>query len=320
LGKVLHTTAASKSNLKVVLTPDFVLSFDKNDTRKWVTVNPYEWVYDNKNTTKVDSELAASDSVVYHKPTKANKFYLGKFRYEWLNYDVTVDEDGLNMPVMRYSDILLMYAEAMIGGVTGDAPSYTGSKTALEILNLVRQRAGLSAKAQCELADIQEERAKEFAGEHIRKYDLMRWGILGSSLVAAEAKLEAFGNVKKDPEDASKYIIDLSGTEYEGKVNEQIYVKFQKDNSSVNKGFGYVITDIYGLALNELGAPAGYDNPDHDGWRAVDIWISDNSATLKGKRIFAKGLDANSIDNRQYWPIFEIILASNPRLWNDYGY
>lgn len=320
LGKVLHTTATSKSNLKVVLTPDFVLSFDKNDTRKWVTVNPYEWVYDSENTTKVDPELAYGDTIVYQKPTKANKFYLGKYRFEWLNYDVTGDDDGLNMPVMRYSDILLMYAEAMIGGVTGDAPSYTGSKSALDVLNIVRRRAGLAEKAQCELADIQEERAKEFAGEHIRKYDLMRWGILGSSLVEAEAKLEAFGKVKKDPEDASKFIIDLAGTEYDGRVNDKVYVKLQKDNSAVNKGFGYVITDIYGLALDELGTPEGFDEPNHNGWRIADVWVSKNSATLKGKRIFANGLDANAIDNRQYWPIFEIILASNPRLWNDYGY
>lgn len=321
LGKVLHTTATCKSNLKIVLTPDFVFSFDKDDTRKWVTVNPYEWSYDDSNTSKVDPELPSTDSIVYQKPTKANKFYLGKYRYEWLNYDVIGEEDGVNVPIMRYSDILLMYAEAMIGGVMGDAPDYVGKISALEALNIVRRRAGLKEKGQCEMADIQEERAKEFAGEHIRKYDLMRWGILGSSLVEAQAKLEAFGNVMKDPEDASRYIIDLSGTEYEGRVNDKVYIKFQKDNSAVNKGFGYVISDIYGLNLDELGTPEGYnDAPDHNGWRVSDTWVSNNAATLKGKRIYAKNLDQNSIDSRQYWPIFDIILSSNPRLWNDYGY
>lgn len=319
LGKVLHTTTASKSNLKIVLTPDYVLSFEPGDTRKWVTVNPYEWVYDDSNTSKLDSTISPSDSVVYQKPNKANKFYLGKYRYEWLNYDVTGEEDGLNFPVMRYSDIMLMYAEAMIGGVLNSAPNYTGEKSAQQVFDIVRQRAGLPSKP-VSMAAIQEERAREFAGEHIRKYDLMRWGILQSNLHTAQAKLAMFGNVTTDPEDASKKIIDFSGTDYDGKVNTKIYMKFKKDNSCVNRGYAYVITDIYGLAFNELGTPPTWDNDaNHDGWRVADIWISDNKATLKGKRIYAAAAE-DIIDSRQYWPIFEVILASNPALWNDYGY
>lgn len=319
LGKVLHTTATAKSNLKIVLTPAFVLSFDANDKRKWVTINPYEWAYDKTNTTKIDPELTSKDTIIYQKPTKSNKFYLAKFRYEWLSYDVTGDEDGLNIPVMRYSDIMLMYAEAMIGGVMGDAPNYKGKYGAQEILNVVRNRAGLPDKAKCELADIQEERAKEFVGEHIRKYDLMRWGILDTKIKEAQAKLEMFGKVTDDPEDPTKRIIDLSGTEYDGKVNTKVYYKFQKDNSCVNKGMGYIISDIYGLSLGETGKPAGYDAEDHSGWKQADIWISNDEAALKGKRIYAKSAEENLV-NRQYWPIFEIILSSNPRLWNDYGY
>lgn len=320
LGKLLHTTAASKSNLKVVFTPDFVLKFTSDDQRKWVTINPYTWAYNNKNTTKIDPELTSNDTIMYQQATKSNKFYLGKFRYEWLNYDVSGDEDGLNMPVMRYSDIMLMYAEAMIGGVLGDAPNYRGQYAAKDVLNIVRRRAGLKDKDQCEMADIQEERAKEFAGEHIRKYDLMRWGILGSSLRKAQERLEMFGKVKRDPEDRTKRILDLTGTEYEGRVNTKVYYKYKKDNSSVNKGFGYVITDIYGLALDEIGTPPGYDDAeDHDGWLMGDTWMSDSNSALRKKRIYAASAE-EILDSRQYWPIFEIILASNPRLWNDYGY
>ena len=318
LGKVLHTTPTSKSNLKIVFTPAFVLGFEAKDTRKWVTINPYEWAYDKSNTTKIDTTLTSNDTIIYQKATKANKFYLGKYRYEWLSYDVTGDDDGLNVPIMRYSDILLMYAEAMIGGVLGDAPSYTGSRSAQAVFDVVRQRAGLSSKS-IDMKAIQEERAHEFAGEHIRKYDLMRWGILQSSLQDAQAKLEMFGKVKSDPEDESKKIIDLDGTEFDGKVNTKVYIKYKKDSESVNKGFGYVITDIYGLALNEIGQPAGYDNPGHDGWVQVDTWVSDGSPTLKNKRIYAQASES-ILDSRQYWPIFEIILASNPGLWNDYGY
>lgn len=76
---------------------------------------------------------------------------------------------NLNLPLLRYSHILLMKAEALIvknGPGAGDAE-----------INLVRQRAGLTAKIGATLEDLKSERRAEFAGELLGRYeDLCRWG------------------------------------------------------------------------------------------------------------------------------------------------
>jgi len=74
----------------------------------------------------------------------------------------------LSIPIVRYSDVLLMKAEALIWqGKNGDAP-----------LNLVRVRAGLPAKNNATKADLKNERRCEFALEYgvFRHLDLVRWG------------------------------------------------------------------------------------------------------------------------------------------------
>ncbi|KAF5068402.1 SusD-like protein [anaerobic digester metagenome] len=74
----------------------------------------------------------------------------------------------LNIPLVRYSDVLLMKAEALIWtGQNGDGP-----------LNEVRVRAGLAPKTNATKADLKNERRCEFALEFgvFRHLDLVRWG------------------------------------------------------------------------------------------------------------------------------------------------
>ncbi|MDW7690611.1 RagB/SusD family nutrient uptake outer membrane protein [Flammeovirgaceae bacterium SG7u.111] len=73
----------------------------------------------------------------------------------------------LNVPLMRYSEVLLIKAEALIAdGKNGDAP-----------LNMVRERAGLAPKSGATMADLKHERRCELAGEWSdRHFDLVRWG------------------------------------------------------------------------------------------------------------------------------------------------
>lgn len=96
---------------------------------------------------------------------------------------------GINWIIMRYSDVLLMFAEAgyalngsadMINSVAGISP-----RRALEA---VRQRAFGADSPQVSSYDsdffeaIVNERAWEFGGEGIRKLDLVRWGLLDSKI------------------------------------------------------------------------------------------------------------------------------------------
>lgn len=97
---------------------------------------------------------------------------------------------GINWPMMRYADVLLMFAEAE-NELNGPTPE------AQEALKRVRRRA-FDSKYWDEKVDqyvanvskskedffnaIVNERAWEFGGEMIRKYELIRWGIYSQKM------------------------------------------------------------------------------------------------------------------------------------------
>lgn len=75
-------------------------------------------------------------------------------------------------PVFRYSDIILMKAEAIQRGGTG-----TSGQTALSLVNMLRaNRTTSPALATVTLDDIYAERAREFAWEGWRRNDVIRFG------------------------------------------------------------------------------------------------------------------------------------------------
>ena len=78
---------------------------------------------------------------------------------------------GINTMILRYADILLIYAEAVLGtqGSTSDG-------AALEAFNKVRTRAGLLSKTSITLDDIMHERRVEFAFEGDYWFDIQRQG------------------------------------------------------------------------------------------------------------------------------------------------
>ncbi len=77
-----------------------------------------------------------------------------------------------NVRILRYSDILLMYAEAKVRG----ASVITTALTADEAVNIVRRRAGLIDLAGVTLQQIWDERRAELALEEDRFFDLVRTG------------------------------------------------------------------------------------------------------------------------------------------------
>lgn len=78
-----------------------------------------------------------------------------------------------NVRILRYSDVLLMFAEAKIqGAATGDVSGYT----ALEAVNEVRNRVKLPLLADITLQDVWDERRAELAMEEDRFFDLIRTG------------------------------------------------------------------------------------------------------------------------------------------------
>jgi tetratricopeptide (TPR) repeat protein len=75
----------------------------------------------------------------------------------------------LNMPLMRYAEVLLIKAEAAI--------SQNGAGAGDVELNRIRLRAGLTIKSGMTIADLKRERRNELAGEWADRHrDLVRWG------------------------------------------------------------------------------------------------------------------------------------------------
>ena len=303
----------SKSNAKIVATPSYIFSFEEGDARKWVTLSPGEWSYDAES--KIEG---VTGNVLYQSPEKVVKTYFGKYRQEWMTFETTGDEDGINIPQMRFADILLMYAEAAIGSVSEVTPSDPIRLDPQDLFNKVRARAGLPAKSLT-MENLMQERAWEFGGEFIRKYDLMRWGVFEDKLWAAQEDIENFTHLTEGK-------IDFSGTPYDGKLSNAIYVKYEPTTAVTKDGsVAYRIAQIYGLQLGENSVPDGYvSSEETGGWVKSDAYVSDGkpAASLgeKGQRIFGVGMTKDQVQARQYWPIFQIILNANSNLYNDYGY
>lgn len=103
-------------------------------------------------------------------PFNINKGFMPEdVKLDWLN------EDESDFIILRYTDVLLMYAEAKTELNQIDSSVY-------EILNKVRARAGLasipSGLTQSKMREtIRLERKLEFAFEGIRYFDIRRWGI-----------------------------------------------------------------------------------------------------------------------------------------------
>jgi len=89
--------------------------------------------------------------------------------------DRTVSRGNFNFPLLRYPDVLLIYAEA--ANEAGGGPT----AEAIEAVNKVRRRNGASEiksmSQQAFRSFVLEERRRELALEGDRRWDLLRWGI-----------------------------------------------------------------------------------------------------------------------------------------------
>ncbi len=153
--------------------------FDETDIRKYRSIAPYKFnVSDN---TKYDQKTTTFNSVAERCAAKWKREE-ETLKPKNKNYNAT------NFPIIRYSDVLLMIAEA-------ENELNGADDIALSALNQVRARAGIelyttNASETDKIAItgglagqdnfrqiIMDERARELCFEGIRKHDLIRWGI-----------------------------------------------------------------------------------------------------------------------------------------------
>ncbi len=96
----------------------------------------------------------------------------GKYRREYEADKKDRNFTSINFPILRYSDVLLMLAEA--------ENELNGPDNAYQYLNKVRERAGASPVSGLDKDSfrqmIKDERARELCFEFTRHFDLIRWG------------------------------------------------------------------------------------------------------------------------------------------------
>lgn len=254
--------------------PTYFYMFDSVDTRRDVTIAPY--TINNDNTLKA---------------TGITSMYDGKFRRNWIT-NPTIDIEnkaqnfGLNWPILRYSDVLLMYAEAeneLHQGATSQA---------MAAFMQVKDRAFAGNLGQVTQPPsdylgffnaIMKERALEFGGEGIRKYDLIRWDSLGAKLSERKLQMQAMAQGLPPYNNYPKKMYYIPGS-----------------TTSINW-----VSSFYqpAPAIPPVGATSVT-------WISSSLW-SGNLAK------YAEGFQQN---HSELYPIPQASIDANPNLTQDYGY
>ena len=117
-----------------------------------------------------------------------NELNNGSGSVQWKN-------GGKDMIIIRYADILLLYAEALNeNGKTLEAHNYINIVRARANMNNLEVTAGATL-SQAELREqIKHERLVELCGEFVRWFDLKRWGEYGPQ-IANDFTVPATGNI-----------------------------------------------------------------------------------------------------------------------------
>jgi starch-binding outer membrane protein, SusD/RagB family len=163
----------------IQMLPNYYYAFDSVDTRRDVTITHYAVA----SATNVKSQRSL------------NGLNTGKYRRDWRVplLPGTVLNVGYNWSLIRFSDVLLMYAEAV--------NEINGSPTlaAVNAFEEVRKRGyrgntgliGTTSLTKAGFFDaIVNERFLEFGHEGIRRYDLLRWNLLATKLADARTRIQ----------------------------------------------------------------------------------------------------------------------------------
>lgn len=163
----------------IVMLPNYFYSFDSVDTRRDITITHYQVT----SATNIKSQR------------RLGELNTGKYRRDWRVplLPGTVLNVGYNWAMIRFSDVLLMYAEAV--NEINNGPT----TEAINAFEEVRRRAyrgntgliGVTPNTKAGFFNaIVNERYLEFGHEGIRKFDLLRWNLLTTKIAEARTKIQ----------------------------------------------------------------------------------------------------------------------------------
>lgn len=291
------------NNTNVVCTTGmYYYSFDQQDLRRDATVALYQ--YSNSSGDLKQFVKAEPLGLNFAKWDQA---MMGE---NWLSQNLKANGKagyGINWVVMRYSDILLMLAE------TENELNNGPTALAKSALKEVRNRAFTEADRQTKVEDyvealstkdaffnaIVDERAWEFGGEALRKYDLVRWNLLTSKI--DDSRTEFTQLINKTGEYAF--------------MAEKLYYKYDDAGETIVEFY-----NLYGQDISPI--------KDNKAYQSVN-WFGGLSDANVDKfsnmsRLFSSGLKKEvngSADNRHLFPYSTTTISdSNGLLTNSYGF
>ena len=295
------TIAFTGGSGTLLMLPTYFYLFDSTDTRRDVTFAPYD--------------VMADYSKIGEKLTKIRD---GKFRSDWISnpYPSTSLYWGVDWPLIRYSDVLLMFAEA--DNEINQGPT----SAAISAFQQVRTRgyggnASLIGTTPTDyngfFQAIVRERSLEFGAEGIRKYDLKRWGLLGNAIQQTQSNLTSLMNNKAMS--ITTYMAPPPSYTVSGSLPTSMYI--YNYDSPQNQGGGYTgsidnsslwFNSFYYKAPSSSKVPA---NTTKESW--IGTGIQSTFLTY-----FGIGFVPN---HSELFPIPQAVIdASNGTLTQDYGY
>jgi len=246
---------------QVGLTPTYYMSFSPNDVRRDITCS--WWSHDNDTIAVV---------------ANVNSMNVGKWDRSLATKELGTESSkgtGINWPLMRYSDVLLMLAEAEneLNGPTDLAKEQLRKVRARAFANSPEYSKDVTeyvedvAASQEKFFDaIVNERAWEFGGECLRRFDLIRWNLYGEKINECVRIMHNWGlsTIKEMMEDPA-YEAQYPDAQKYMDWADVIYYHIENSGVANDKGAITIYNPKYRVTEEEAEA---------NGWKLTKKWGS----------------------------------------------
>lgn len=274
-----HTNSKfKKSQPAMAALATYYYDFEDGDTRRDVTIANYG--IDGK--TQMQMNAYASNTI-------------GKFRVDWKKGEGTaINKRDINWPMLRYSDVLLMYAEAL--NEYNNAPTPEG----IDAYEQVRMRAfggdvSKIGKTPTAYADFRKaiinERKLELGFEGWRRTDLVRWGILYEALTETKQNVIDMANHTAKYANIDRFRAYKLETivSFENPVVAVAFKSYKDEPSKAEKeqlvNDGYILLDMYSNVSINFGNKMG----------ANEKWVTNLFRGLEKNKVELLPLNTTSI-------------------------
>ena len=283
--------------------PYLFYDYSKNDKRRDITCVPYGW-----------SKTLDANGKAVQELRKITQWCFGKLRYEWMERRVTsTNDDGVNWQYMRLADVYLMAAEA-INYLEGPDQAWPYMEPVLARVLPADEVKSLKTKYTANKTAFQEgiveQRGLEFAGEALRRADLVRWGIIDEKMAEAKQKLQDLAERKGAYAD----------------LPEKLYIKLydEKTDNDIIAEYGMYVGDGKpGEALVIYGLNHGDTDDTGSSLKANDFsskgWFVSNSAPVITADYW-DGLYINKPSENYLWPIWKTFIDKSNNMLNNDGH